>query len=198
MLTLYIQYFSYVLTIVHASIDRLYHILQMRSPFANPEMDQVKKIESRKNWSKRQINPCYRRKQKINRSMPFKYNSLLLIFLNRSYLPSDSCKVVDTLFARHVSLTYAGCIFILLLLKHQCGNVLPCSVSAISHLTSQTSCSRKCDTELVPNLWHHNSFCCCALCSTSTWQAPWWWEGCTHSLVLLNDAHSRQEANMKV
>jgi len=96
-------------------------------------------------------NPCYRRKQKINRSMPFKYSSLVLIFLNRSHMPSDSCKVVDTLFARHVSLTYAGCIFILLLLNHQCGNV-PCSVSAISYLTSQTYCSRKCDTELVLNL----------------------------------------------
>jgi len=141
-LTLYIQYTSYLLAILDNSINRLYHILRMRSPFVNPEMDQVKNMEIEAKDNKPQLS----KKQKINRSMLFKYSSLLLIFLNRSHLPSDSCKVVDTLFARHVSLTYAGCIFILLLLKHQCGNVLPCSVSAISHLTSQTYCSQKWNT----------------------------------------------------
>jgi len=57
MLTLYIQYISYLLAILHNSINRLYHILRMRSPFVNPEMYQVKNMESRKNWSKRQQTP---------------------------------------------------------------------------------------------------------------------------------------------
>jgi hypothetical protein len=138
-------------------------------PFCKSRKGPSKKYGESEKLNQKTTNPSYRRKQKINKSMPFKYSPLLLIFLHRSHLPSDSCIVVDTLFARHVSLTYAGCIFILLLLKHQCENVLPCSVSAISHLTSQTYCSRKCDTELVPNLWHHNSFCCCAHCNTSIW-----------------------------
>jgi hypothetical protein len=143
MLTLYTQHISYLLAILHPSIRRtsVSHVAA-QVPICKPRNGPSKEYGESEKFKQKTINPSYRRKQKINRSMPSKYSSLLLIFLNRSHLPSDSCNVVDTLFARYVSLTYAGCIFTLLLLKHQCGYVLPRSTSAISHLTSQTYCSR--------------------------------------------------------
>jgi len=143
MLTLYTQHISYLFAILHASIRRtsVSHVAE-EVPFCKPRNGPSTEYGESEKLKQKTTNPSYRRKQKIIRSMPLKYSSLLLIFFNHSHLPPDSCKVVDTLFARYVSLTNAGCIFTLLLLKNQCGNVLPLSASAIGHLTSQTYCSR--------------------------------------------------------